>query len=83
MAEVEIEPDTGVIEVVRYVVVDDFGTVVNPLLLAGQVYGGIAEGIGQLTVRADGEVGVAHGDTIYLTPDASKIHKFGADGNAQ
>jgi multiple sugar transport system ATP-binding protein len=41
-----------------------------------------ADGIGQLTVRADGELGVTHGDTIYLSPDVSKIHKFGADGNA-
>ena len=41
-----------------------------------------ADGIGQVTVRADGELGVTHGDTIYLSPDVSKIHKFGADGNA-
>jgi aerobic carbon-monoxide dehydrogenase large subunit len=47
VCEVEIDPDTGLIEVVAYHVVDDFGTVVNPLLLAGQVYGGIAQGIGQ------------------------------------
>jgi multiple sugar transport system ATP-binding protein len=41
-----------------------------------------ADGIGQLTVRADGELGVTHGDTIYLSADVSKLHKFGADGNA-
>jgi carbon-monoxide dehydrogenase large subunit len=45
--EVEIDPATGRVTVVSYHVVDDFGTVVNPLLLAGQVYGGIAQGIGQ------------------------------------
>jgi carbon-monoxide dehydrogenase large subunit len=45
--EVEIEPDTGHIEIMRYLVVDDFGTVINPLLLAGQVQGGVAQGVGQ------------------------------------
>src|SRR5438105_434472 len=45
--EVEIEPETGHIEIVRYLVVDDFGTVINPLLLRGQVQGGVAQGVGQ------------------------------------
>src|SRR6266849_6204302 len=45
--EVEIEPDTGHIEILRYLVVDDFGTVINPLLLRGQVQGGVAQGVGQ------------------------------------
>jgi carbon-monoxide dehydrogenase large subunit len=47
VCEVEIEPDTGHIDVLRYLVVDDFGTVINPLLLAGQVQGGVAQGVGQ------------------------------------
>ncbi|HEX2115471.1 MAG TPA: xanthine dehydrogenase family protein molybdopterin-binding subunit [Alphaproteobacteria bacterium] len=47
VAEVEVDPATGVTEVVRYAVVDDFGTVINPLLLEGQVHGGTAQGIGQ------------------------------------
>jgi multiple sugar transport system ATP-binding protein len=38
--------------------------------------------VGSLTVRADGEFPVQHGDTIYLTPDASKLHRFGPDGRA-
>ncbi|ODT31734.1 MAG: sugar ABC transporter ATP-binding protein [Kaistia sp. SCN 65-12] len=41
-----------------------------------------ADGIGALTVRADGEIDVRHGDTIHLTPDRSKLHRFGADGRA-
>jgi multiple sugar transport system ATP-binding protein len=41
-----------------------------------------ADGIGPLTVRADGELAVQHGDTIYLTPNPSKVHRFGADGKA-
>lgn len=47
IAEVEIDEATGVVDVVRYTVVDDFGAVLNPLMLAGQVHGGVAQGIGQ------------------------------------
>jgi len=47
IAEVEIDPETGVVEVVSFVAVDDFGTVINPMIVAGQVHGGIAQGIGQ------------------------------------
>jgi len=47
VAEVEVDPDTGVVEVVGYSVVDDFGVVVNPLLVMGQVHGGVAQGVGQ------------------------------------
>src|SRR5687768_7636497 len=47
VAEVEIDPETGTIEVVRYSSVNDFGTVVNPLLVEGQVHGGVVQGIGQ------------------------------------
>ncbi|MEA2907916.1 MAG: aerobic carbon-monoxide dehydrogenase large subunit [Alphaproteobacteria bacterium] len=47
VAEVEIDPDTGATRVLSYVVVDDFGVTLNPLLLAGQVHGGAVQGIGQ------------------------------------
>ncbi len=47
VCEVEIETETGHIEITRYLVVDDFGTVINPLLLRGQVQGGVAQGVGQ------------------------------------
>jgi len=47
VAEVEIDPDTGVVQVVRYNAVNDFGTVVNPMIVAGQLHGGVAQGIGQ------------------------------------
>lgn len=47
VAEVEIDRDTGVIEVVRYFMVNDFGTVINPMLVAGQAHGGVIQGIGQ------------------------------------
>jgi carbon-monoxide dehydrogenase large subunit len=47
IAEVEIDPLTGATEVLRYVIVDDFGATLNPLLLAGQVHGGAVQGLGQ------------------------------------
>jgi len=47
VAEVEVDPLTGVAEVVSYVCVNDFGTVVNPMIVAGQLHGGVVQGIGQ------------------------------------
>jgi aerobic carbon-monoxide dehydrogenase large subunit len=47
IAEVEVDPDTGIVRVVNYNIVDDFGVVLNPLLVEGQVHGGIVQGIGQ------------------------------------
>lgn len=55
IAEIEIDPDTGGTEIVTYVVVDDFGATLNPLLLAGQVHGGLVQGIGQALME----------DTVY------------------
>ena len=61
VAEVEIDPDTGEIEVVSYNSVNDFGTIINPLLVAGQVHGGVMQGIGQALMEktafdADGQL---------------------------
>ncbi|MBZ6379320.1 xanthine dehydrogenase family protein molybdopterin-binding subunit [Pacificimonas aurantium] len=47
IAEVELDPETGVMKVARYSVTDDFGTLVNPMLVQGQVHGGVAQGLGQ------------------------------------
>lgn len=47
LAEVEIDPATGATKIVNYIIVDDFGVTLNPLLLAGQVHGGAVQGIGQ------------------------------------
>ena len=55
ICEVEIDPDTGATAITRYTIVDDFGTVINPLLVAGQLHGGVAQGIGQALT----------GDTVY------------------
>jgi carbon-monoxide dehydrogenase large subunit len=47
VAEVEVDPDTGVVQIVRYTGVNDFGTIVNPMIVAGQLHGGVVQGIGQ------------------------------------
>ena len=61
VCELEVDEDTGVIAIQRYVVVDDFGTIVNPLLVAGQVHGGTIQGLGQALLEntvydADGQL---------------------------
>jgi aerobic carbon-monoxide dehydrogenase large subunit len=47
VCEVEVDPDTGNIEVVKYTAVNDFGTIINPMLVDGQLHGGVTQGIGQ------------------------------------
>ena len=47
ICELEVDPDTGGVEILSYTVVDDVGRVINPLLVAGQIHGGIVQGIGQ------------------------------------
>ena len=47
VCEIEVDPETGLTQLVRYTIVDDFGVTVNPMLLAGQIHGGVAQGIGQ------------------------------------
>lgn len=61
VCEVEIDPETGQTEIVRYTIVDDFGATVNPVLLEGQVHGGVAQSIGQALLEhtvydADGQL---------------------------
>jgi carbon-monoxide dehydrogenase large subunit len=62
ICEVEIDPETGVTEITRYTVVDDFGTLINPLLVEGQVHGGVVQGLGQ----AIGEEAVYDSETGQL-----------------
>jgi carbon-monoxide dehydrogenase large subunit len=52
VAEVEIDPDTGHVEVVRYNSVNDFGTILNPLMVEGQIHGGVVQGIGQCLMES-------------------------------
>src|SRR5204863_7412044 len=51
VCEVEIDEETGAVEVKRYSVVDDVGTVINPLLVHGQIVGGVAQGAGQMLME--------------------------------
>jgi carbon-monoxide dehydrogenase large subunit len=51
ICELEVDPETGEVEILRYSVVDDVGTVLNPLLLHGQIVGGIAQGVGQILME--------------------------------
>lgn len=83
VAEVEIDPDTGIVEVVRYHMVNDFGTVVNPLLVEGQAHGGIVQGIGQALMERcvyDGDGQVLTGSYMdYAVPRAADAPFFAFD----
>ena len=80
IAEVEVDPETGVAEVVRYSFVNDFGTVINPLLVNGQAHGGIVQGIGQALqerVVYDGEDQLLTGSYMdYTMPRAGDAPMF-------
>lgn len=80
VAEVEIDPQTGTVDIVRYTVVDDFGVTLNPLLLAGQVHGGTVQGIGQAlherVVYDEGGQLVTASLTDYCLPRADDVPSF-------
>jgi carbon-monoxide dehydrogenase large subunit len=80
ICEVEVDPETGTTEIVRYFMVGDFGTVVNPLIVRGQVIGGVMQGIGQCLMEhtvydADGQL--ASGSFMdYAMPRADDAPMF-------
>ncbi|HKX07878.1 MAG TPA: xanthine dehydrogenase family protein molybdopterin-binding subunit [Stellaceae bacterium] len=80
IAEVEIDPETGVAEVVKYTMVNDFGVIVNPLLVEGQLHGGVVQGIGQALMERtvyDGEGQLLSGSYMdYALPRASDAPNF-------
>ena len=80
VCEVEIDPETGEVDVVNYVSVDDFGITVNPVLLAGQVHGGIAQGVAQALYENTvyGEDGQLQTATFmdYCMPRADNFPNF-------
>jgi len=80
IVEVEIDPDTGAIAIERYTVVDDFGRTINPLLLEGQVHGGIVQGVGQALLENasyDGSGQLLSGSFMdYAMPRASDVPSF-------
>jgi len=81
VCEVEIEPETGVVEVVRYSSVNDFGVVVNPLTVEGQVHGGVVQGLGQIlleqTVYDEAGQPIAGSYMDYAMPRAADAPSIG------
>ena len=80
VAVVEVDPDTGLVRLSRYVSVDDSGLIVNPLLAAGQVHGGLAQGIGQAlweAVAYDENGQLLSGSLMdYAVPKAADLPSF-------
>jgi carbon-monoxide dehydrogenase large subunit len=80
IAEVEVDPETGAVDVVRYTFVNDFGVVINPLLVDGQAHGGIVQGIGQALRECtvyDGEGQLLTGSYMdYAMPRAEDVPRF-------
>jgi aerobic carbon-monoxide dehydrogenase large subunit len=80
IAEVEIDSDTGAVEVVKYSCVNDFGVVVNPMIVAGQLHGGVVQGIGQALMEKtvydrDGQL-LTGSFMDYAMPRAGDVPSF-------
>ena len=84
MAEVEVDPDTGMVDVKRYIVCDDVGRAVNPLIVRGQVHGGVAQGYGQAVLehtaydKASGQL-LSGSFMDYALPRASDLPDIEVD----
>ena len=81
ICEVEIDPDTGTVAVDRYTIVDDFGRTINPIMLEGQVHGGVVQGLGQALLEHtvyDAESGqlLSGSFTDYAMPRAGDMPSF-------
>jgi aerobic carbon-monoxide dehydrogenase large subunit len=80
VAEVEVDPETGVVELVKYTCVNDFGIVVNPLIVAGQLHGGVVQGVGQALMEMtvyDGDGQLLTGSFMdYAMPRAADLPSF-------
>lgn len=86
VSEVEIDPDTGTVEVMRFTAADDFGRIVNPMIVEGQVHGGLAQGIGQALLEGcvyDPKSGqLLTGSYLdYTMPRADCLPSFEVDTN--
>lgn len=83
ICEVEIDPETGVTDIVRFTAVDDFGTIINPMIVEGQVHGGLAQGIGQAMLENcvyDAEGQLQTGSFMdYCMPRADDLPSFTVD----
>ncbi|MBN8293893.1 xanthine dehydrogenase family protein molybdopterin-binding subunit [Rhodobacter sp. NTK016B] len=81
--EVEVDPDTGEVEIIGFTAADDFGNVVNPMIVEGQVHGGLAQGIGQALLErcvydADGQL-VSGSYMDYAMPRADNVPNYTVD----
>jgi len=80
VCEVEVDPDTGAVEILRYVTVDDVGQAVNPAIVHGQAHGGIAQGVGQAFMEGvafDADRQVLTGSFMdYALPRAEQLPRF-------
>jgi carbon-monoxide dehydrogenase large subunit len=86
VCEVEIDPDTGDVALVKYTLVDDVGTVINPLTLKGQIHGGVAQGVGQALMEQvvyDGDSGQLLTATFmdYAMPRADTLPDMAIGSN--
>ena len=83
VCEVEVDPETGVVDIIKYTAVDDFGTLVNPMIVEGQVHGGIVHGVGQALMEnchydEDGQL-VTATYMDYAMPRADDVPSFDVD----
>ena len=80
IAEVEIDPDTGMLELIAYTIADDVGQIINPLLMEGQIHGGIAQGLGQAfmeQITYDEDANLLSGSLMdYALPRADDMVNF-------
>ena len=85
ICEVEVDPETGVTEIVRFTAADDFGTIINPMIVEGQVHGGVAQGIGQAmleNVVYDEDAQLVTGSYMdYTMPRADDVPSYTIEHN--
>jgi carbon-monoxide dehydrogenase large subunit len=81
ICEVEVDPETGKTEIIQFVAADDFGKIINPMIVEGQVHGGVAQGIGQALLEGthyDAETGqlLTASYMDYTMPRADDLPSF-------
>jgi carbon-monoxide dehydrogenase large subunit len=86
VVEVEVEPDSGVVQIVRYTAIDDVGRIINPMIVDGQTHGGIAQGVGQAMMENgvyDPESGqlIAGSFMDYAMPRADQLLNYDLEFN--
>ncbi|WP_068311702.1 xanthine dehydrogenase family protein molybdopterin-binding subunit [Polycladidibacter hongkongensis] len=86
VCEVEIDPATGKVEIVQFVAADDFGQIINPMIVEGQVHGGLVQGIGQALLEnaaydADGQL-LSASYMDYTMPRADNVPSFKLETNS-